>query len=107
MDENGASIMEIKAQSRHKDIKTLEIYIRQSDEHIKNVYMNTVPTLSESAEKQTTKQTIEPMPQSQMIQQKQRCCEDRYIDLPMKKSIDKEDFKKLMGKNHQHIDGYV
>lgn len=107
MDENGASMMEIKAQSRHKDIKTLEIYIRHSDEHIKNVYMKTVPNLDEPQKTQTTPQSIEPITQPHITQQKQQNREDKYIELLREKLIDKEDFIKLIGQNYQHIDGYM
>lgn len=109
MDENGASMMEIKAQSRHKDVKTLEIYIRHSEEHIRNVYMNTVPTLDEPQkpkQPQPTQQNIEQTPQLQITQQKQQSKEDKYIKLLQEKLIDKEEFMKLMEINHHHLIGY-
>ena len=107
MDENGASMMEIKAQSRHKDIKTLEIYIRHSDEHIKNVYMNTVPKLDEPNKTQPSEQIKYPIKQPQMTKQEQQSREDKYIELLRENKIDKEDFMKLMGINHQNIPGYI
>ncbi|MCJ7571997.1 MAG: site-specific integrase [Candidatus Thermoplasmatota archaeon] len=107
MDENGASMMDIKAQSRHKDIKTLEIYIRHSDKHLKNVYINTVPNLDEPRKTQIVPQIIEPITQPQIIPQTQQSREDKYIELLKEKLIDKEDFIRLMGLNHQHIDGYM
>jgi len=106
MDENGASMMEIKAQSRHKDIKTLEIYIRHSDEHIKNVYMNTVPKLDKPNQIQTTSQIIEPSKQPQITQQNQQSREDKYIELLRENKIDKEEFMKLM-RISQSILGYI
>lgn len=110
MDENGASMTEIKAQSRHKDVKTLEIYIRHSEEHIRNVYMNTVPTYDEPQKPkkpQPIPQNIEQTPQLQITQQKQQSKEDKYIKLLQEKLIGKEEFMKLMGINYQHIEGYA
>ena len=110
MDKNGASMMEIKAQSRHKDIKTLEIYIRHSEEHIRNVYMNTVPTLDKPQKPkrpQPTPQIIEQTPQLQITQQNQQSREDKYIELLRERFIDKEEFMKLMGIDNQYIEGYV
>jgi len=103
MDENGASMMEIKAQSRHKDIKTLEIYIRHSEEHIKNVYMNTVPTFDRSRDPKKSipkPKRIEPIPQQQNK-------EDKYIDLLREGLITRDDFLKLVGLDNQQIEGYV
>ncbi|MCK5260828.1 MAG: PQQ-binding-like beta-propeller repeat protein [Thermoplasmatales archaeon] len=103
MDENGASMMEIKAQSRHKDVKTLEIYIRHSEEHIKNVYMNTVPTLDGPQEPKKPKpipKRIEPIPQQQNR-------EDKYIDLLREGFITRDDFLKLVGLDDQQIEGYA
>jgi integrase/recombinase XerD len=109
MDENGASMMEIKAQSRHKDVKTLEIYIRHSEEHLKNVYLKTVPVLDESQtqeQPQPVTQKIELTQQPQITQQKQQSREDKYIELLREKLIDNEEFMKLMEKSHQHLIGY-
>jgi len=110
MDKNGASMMEIKAQSRHKDVKTLEIYIRHSDEHIRNVYMNTVLTLDKSQEQQklhSIPRRTEPTLQPQISQQTQpKIREDKYIELLKERLITPEDFVKLMGIEDQCIPGY-
>ena len=41
MDKKGASIFEIKAQSRHKKTESLQRYVRHSDEHLRKVYNRT------------------------------------------------------------------
>ena len=110
MDENGASMMEIKAQSRHKDLKTLEIYIRHSEEHIKKVYLNTIPSLDEPQkpkQPQPIPQKIIEASQPQITQKNQLSKEDKIIELLMDGKIDKEEFKILMGTNNQYIEGYA
>lgn len=53
MDENGASVFEIKAQSRHRDVSNLQRYVRHSDSHIRDIYNKTVPTFNNSQNKPT------------------------------------------------------
>jgi site-specific recombinase XerD len=104
MDENGASMMEIKAQSRHKDTKTLEIYIRHSDEHLKNVYMKTVPSFDKIDNTEQSSQQKTPIPLQNQIPVHDKG--DKYIDLLEKGLIKREDFLQLMGINNQYIEGY-
>ena len=53
-DKNGASVFEIKAQYRHKQIKTVERYVRHSDEHNKKVYNKTMPEFNGKTQPETT-----------------------------------------------------
>ncbi len=46
MAENGATLEEIRRQSRHKDLKTLTGYIQLADQHVKEVYIKTLPSFN-------------------------------------------------------------
>jgi hypothetical protein len=50
MNQHGASVFEIKAQSRHKQIKTLERYIQPNDEQIRETYDKTTPKFNSEEE---------------------------------------------------------
>lgn len=52
MAENGASVKDIQAQSRHKDIETLVGYISPTDEHVRNVYLRTLPSIDQERSKE-------------------------------------------------------
>lgn len=106
MDENGASMMEIKAQSRHKDVKTLEIYIRHSEEHLKDVYLKTVPVINEPQIEEQPRPVLQKVEHTPQLQISQQSKEDKYIKLLRDGIIEKDDFMKLMGINHQNLIGY-
>ena len=51
MAENGANLEEIRRQSRHKDLKTITGYIQLADQHVKDVYMKTLPSFKKHPDK--------------------------------------------------------
>lgn len=88
MAENGASIKDIQAQSRHKDIDTLIGYINSTDEHIRNVYLRTLPAIGEhivKSERKTVDVQFTDM-------QRKKSLFDKYIT----GEIDTETFKKAL-----------
>ena len=77
--------------------------IKTVENDIKNVYMNTVPTLDGPQEPKKPKpipKRIEPIPQQQNR-------EDKYIDLLREGFITRDDFLKLVGLDDQQIEGYA
>ncbi|MCK4365959.1 MAG: site-specific integrase [Thermoplasmatales archaeon] len=67
MDKNGASVFEIKAQSRHKQIKTVERYVRHSDEHNKEVYNKTMPEFNGKTQPEPTSNQDNPDIMKQLL----------------------------------------
>lgn len=62
MDSNGASVFEIKQQSRHRQTKTLEGYVRHNNQYIKEIYEKTMPTFKEDNKPQSKPPEKKPTP---------------------------------------------
>jgi len=91
MAENGANVRDIQAQSRHKDIDTLMGYINPTDEHIRNVYLKTLPTM-ENQHIQTDRKPRKTMEVQFTDMQRKKSLFDKY----MLGEIDRETFKKAL-----------
>lgn len=91
MAENGANVKEIQAQSRHKDIETLMGYINPTDEHIRNVYLKTLPTM-ENQHIPTDRKPRKTMEVQFTDMQRKKSLFDKY----MLGEIDRETFKKAL-----------
>ena len=93
MNDAGATLPQIMAQSGHKDVDTLvNHYIRSSEKHNKEVYLR---TLSMNDDEKPTEISLNPAINIESDMPKTN--EDKYIALLEKGLIGKDEFMALMG----------